>query len=768
MRVDQLVTRDDDTAAPPPKDERPAPRHEPAPAPPVNRHTNHRTHVFQLSGADPRGDPNGSKAFAHQPVHFGAYRSYTGPGAPPGPPPQSPSQYQGAQYTFQSVQHPPQHTYQFQQQNPAASPVIRRRRPQSARSLDSPDSPAKPAKRASTGQMPPATFPSQDANGANTNTDGNNTNVNGNTATPTNNNVACSVVPGNRSFPCPLSIYGCTSTFGSKNEWKRHVNTQHMRMGFWRCDMCKNGDRKPNDFNRKDLFIQHVRRMHPLSATSPATANLPAPSKSSKDGEDMQLLQTAATRCYKALRHPPEESCCLFCDRTFSGEGTWDDRMEHVGRHLELMRRANDQPPEPKDWRADLPMEKWLASYQVIIPNGDGWLLDDQQLTQKPPRRASGIAQIPKPVIHTAHTQASPVAPQYAAAPAPAPIQAPAPAPAPEAAPPYAHAHPPAPAPALPPLKVIPTPAKYQQPPPPPPPQVQPAPPKVAPAPPARFEPLQIKRVQPPAAIEARSTPNGRQSSPDRLFSAFDEPADQPVKSEPSSSASTSPGTNADSHPQTNGTDVTEATEIAVKPKPSTRGRGKRNAAKEQAEAGAEDEDPYMSLFQTIPKRKKDTAAGDDDDEEAEPESFEDSKTIAGGSQRTSRKRKASPAPSTNGFCGSLKDRIYSGFQKAVLGMATSVSSLFVGPTDEQPDGERSTPVAKRTRTARAQEKAVTNGEDDDETFEPVRKRQRRGRKDRGNSAARESSTSSLSMSTRSSGRVKDSMIEKGVISSRS
>ncbi|KAF2170575.1 hypothetical protein M409DRAFT_19393 [Zasmidium cellare ATCC 36951] len=774
MRVDQLVTPDDSTAAPPPKDDRAAPRHEPAPAPPVTKHTNHHTHVFQLSGADPRGDRNGSKAFAHQPVHFGAYRSYTGPGAPPGPPPHSPSQYQGTQYTFQSIQNPPQHTYQFQQQNPAASPVIRRRRPQSARSLDSPDSPAKPAKRASTGQMPPAnTFPSQDTNGANTTTDSSNV---ANGSTPNNNNVACSVVPGNRSFPCPLSIYGCTSTFGSKNEWKRHVNTQHMRMGFWRCDMCKNGDRKPNDFNRKDLFIQHVRRMHPLSATSPATAGLPAPSKSSKDGEDMQLLQTAAARCYKALRHPPEESCCLFCDRTFSGEGTWDDRMEHVGRHLELIRRANDQPPESKDWRADQPMEKWLASYQVIVPNGDGWILDDQQLTQKPPRRASSIAQLPKPVFQTGPHQGSPVAPQYA--PATAPVSAAAP--------------PSAPAPALPPLRVVPTPAKYQQAPaqpiqpiqpvqpvqpvqqqvqPAPPAQVQPAPPQAAPAPPKAEPLLQIKRVQPPApaAAQPQSTPRGRQSSPDRLFSAFDEPGEQPVKSEQSSSASTSPGTNADSQAQTTGTDVTEATEIAVKPKVSTRSKGKRNAAKEQAEGGAEDEDPYLSLFQTIPKRKKGTAAGDDDDEEeAEPESFEDSNTIAGGSQRTSRKRQASPAPSSNSFCGSLKDRIYSGFQKAVLGMATSVSRLFVEPTDGQPGGvQRSTPVAKRTRTARAQEKAV-NGEDDDETFEPVRKRQRRGRKDRGDSALRESSTSSLSMSTRSSGRVKDSVIEKGVISSRS
>lgn len=454
-----------------------------------------------------------------------------------------------------------------------------------------------------------------------------------------------------------------------------------------------------------------------MSATSAATAGLPAPSKSSKDGEDMQMLQTAAARCYKALRHPPEASCCLFCDRTFSGDGTWDDRMEHVGRHLELIRRASEQPPESKDWRPDGAMEKWLASYRIIVPNGDGWILDDQQLTQKPPRRTSSVAQLPKQVMQPTPAQVSPA-----------------------------------------PSKITPTSVK-----------ATPAPPKV--------EPPQ----QPSTASAGHVVPatNGRLSSPDRLFSAFDEPAEQPLKSEaaePDSSAGTSPGTNTDSHAQTNGTDETEATEVVINavPKVSTRGKAKRTAAKEQAEAGAEEEDPYLSLFQTIPKRKKDPAAGDDDDDEAEPESFEDSKTIAGGSERTSRRRQASPARSTNSFCGSLKDRIYSGFQKAVLGMATSVQRLFVEPADGQPDGgQRSTPVAKRTRTARAQEKAMANGvygdgEDDDEPVEPVRKKSRRSRKDRDDSAARESSVSSLNMSTRSSGRVKDSVIEKGVISSRS
>ena len=31
-----------------------------------------------------------------------------------------------------------------------------------------------------------------------------------------------------RPFPCAFSFAGCNSTFGSKNEWKRHISSQHL------------------------------------------------------------------------------------------------------------------------------------------------------------------------------------------------------------------------------------------------------------------------------------------------------------------------------------------------------------------------------------------------------------------------------------------------------------------------------------------------------------------------------------------------------------
>ena len=41
-----------------------------------------------------------------------------------------------------------------------------------------------------------------------------------------------------RPFPCCFAQFNCHASFTSKNEWKRHISTKHIQLGFWRCDMC--------------------------------------------------------------------------------------------------------------------------------------------------------------------------------------------------------------------------------------------------------------------------------------------------------------------------------------------------------------------------------------------------------------------------------------------------------------------------------------------------------------------------------------------------
>lgn len=149
-------------------------------------------------------------------------------------------------------------------------------------------------------------------------------------------------------FICSFKRYGCDSTFGSKNEWKRHINSQHIKKSFWRCDLgnCnvsqqQRHPRVPNDFNRKDLFMQHVRRMHaPWGRAA-------APSSRKKDQFEKQII-LVTNRCHVRLRNPPPKSRCGFCSSTFTN---WEMRLEHVGRHYEQGAPGEEaEDPDLRDW----------------------------------------------------------------------------------------------------------------------------------------------------------------------------------------------------------------------------------------------------------------------------------------------------------------------------------------------------------------------------------------------------------------------------------
>lgn len=190
-----------------------------------------------------------------------------------------------------------------------------------------------------------------------------------------------------RLFVCSFSHYGCESTFVSKNEWKRHVASQHLQLGFYRCDVgsCNmsnssqheragghtkdnggsssaGGSRMPNDFNRKDLFTQHQRRMH-----APWLAESRTPTPEERDAFEASLEEVRA-RCWHEQRQPPQRSQCGFCKQKFTGRHSWEGRMEHVGKHFER-----------GEWRGeaeDPDLREWALKEGIICPVGkDRWML---------------------------------------------------------------------------------------------------------------------------------------------------------------------------------------------------------------------------------------------------------------------------------------------------------------------------------------------------------------------------------------------------------
>ncbi|KAF2151357.1 hypothetical protein K461DRAFT_314217 [Myriangium duriaei CBS 260.36] len=190
--------------------------------------------------------------------------------------------------------------------------------------------------------------------------------------------------PSNSNFPCPFAAYGCTSSFGSKNEWKRHVSTQHLRLDLWRCDQCGDRDTRPNDFNRKDLFIQHLRRMHFKNPNAEKGANGRARARSSSLGDEIDpALIAAEQRCHIKLRQPPNHSCCLFCPQEFEGPGSWDERMEHVGRHLEHIKKQGRDAPALSEWNHDEAFHNWLANEGLIaLIDGEWQMADGRRYTR--------------------------------------------------------------------------------------------------------------------------------------------------------------------------------------------------------------------------------------------------------------------------------------------------------------------------------------------------------------------------------------------------
>ncbi|KAH9825731.1 zinc finger protein [Teratosphaeria destructans] len=181
------------------------------------------------------------------------------------------------------------------------------------------------------------------------------------------------------AFPCPFAVYGCKSGFNTKNEWKRHVATQHVPTGFWRCNQCPQGEHRPNDFNRKDLFIQHLRRMHPLTTGTPVQSK-PQKRANAKRGMDTageRMLADVASICYRHLRTLPERSACLFCHQTFSGAHSWDERMEHIGRHMDVMKKAGQATADPDEWNLDVETEDYLLRQRIIQRRGGRLVLTE-------------------------------------------------------------------------------------------------------------------------------------------------------------------------------------------------------------------------------------------------------------------------------------------------------------------------------------------------------------------------------------------------------
>ncbi|KAM0339136.1 hypothetical protein ACHAPU_011048 [Fusarium lateritium] len=188
-----------------------------------------------------------------------------------------------------------------------------------------------------------------------------------------------------RPFTCVFRFAGCNKTFAKKNEWKRHVLAQHLNLDYWLCTAGTCGC-SPNPspkgvagapthcrvFRRKDLYTQHIRRMH-------APPEVVSADKKDKNFPAEWLVQekklqegALRQRCnLPSYMHCPAKGCTIVFD---NGTKTWDNRMEHVAVHLERAAN-NEEPPVVFGGVNDAALTEWASqpNVRVIAPTSKGW-----------------------------------------------------------------------------------------------------------------------------------------------------------------------------------------------------------------------------------------------------------------------------------------------------------------------------------------------------------------------------------------------------------
>lgn len=129
-----------------------------------------------------------------------------------------------------------------------------------------------------------------------------------------------------KKIPCLFKLAGCTKEFEGKNEWKRHVTTQHIIQVVYDCPECD------KDFPRKDLYSSHYCRSH-LSEGSKGSSN----SKSLPQHIAKGIEETKAKAEAIVDAQSPKVIGCFIvgCKEMFSSSDRWLRCLDHVVGHLE-------------------------------------------------------------------------------------------------------------------------------------------------------------------------------------------------------------------------------------------------------------------------------------------------------------------------------------------------------------------------------------------------------------------------------------------------
>ncbi|EHL01787.1 hypothetical protein M7I_2138 [Glarea lozoyensis 74030] len=126
--------------------------------------------------------------------------------------------------------------------------------------------------------------------------------------------VICEICKKFKGRPCELN-----KKFGSKNDWKRHENSQHFQIETWRCDGQRpEGGACSKVCYRKLSFQDHLKKEHKFS-------------------DDEEVLSDKVEAC-RIGRNCQDRFWCGFCIKLVSlrkkGLEAWTERFDHIDDHF--------------------------------------------------------------------------------------------------------------------------------------------------------------------------------------------------------------------------------------------------------------------------------------------------------------------------------------------------------------------------------------------------------------------------------------------------
>jgi hypothetical protein len=132
--------------------------------------------------------------------------------------------------------------------------------------------------------------------------------------------------------PYGCTFLTCSKTFGSKNDWKRHENSQHYHLETWRCDEERpEGGACAKVCYRRQSFQDHLKRDHQLPDDDNLKTKL----------EDCRIGRNCQARFW-----------CGFCTELIvlkkKGLEAWAERFDHIDDHF--MGRKPFPKQSIQDW----------------------------------------------------------------------------------------------------------------------------------------------------------------------------------------------------------------------------------------------------------------------------------------------------------------------------------------------------------------------------------------------------------------------------------